>query len=51
MILAGTNFGLYFRFFGGDFKVFGRDSEWRFYIGIIGISVLFVTLDLMMAGI
>ncbi len=47
MILAGTNFGLYFRFFNGDFKVFRQDNEWRFYIWIIVGSVLLVTIDLM----
>jgi trk system potassium uptake protein len=47
MLLAGTNFGLYFRFFGGDFKAFYRDHEFRFYIGIIIAAVLLVTYDLM----
>jgi trk system potassium uptake protein TrkH len=50
MILAGTNFGLYFRYFGGDFKVFQRESEWRFFIGIIAVSVVLITVDLLSAG-
>jgi len=36
MILAGTNFGLYFHLIRGNWKILFRDSEWRFYLGIIG---------------
>lgn len=46
MILAGTNFGLYFRFFGGRFNVFSRDSEFRFYIGLIVAATVLVCYDL-----
>lgn len=51
MLLAGTNFALYFRFFSGDFKVFGADREWRFYIGLIGGGVALVTFDLVSHGV
>ena len=32
MILAGTNFSLHYRFLTGQFRVFGRDHEFLFYI-------------------
>ena len=47
MVLAGTNFGLYFKFFGGNFNVFARDSEFKFYIGLIVFAVALITHDLL----
>ncbi len=47
MILAGTNFGLYYRFFSGEFRAFHKDREWRFYIGIIVGAVVLITADLL----
>lgn len=51
MVLAGTSFGLYFQVLRGNWKALFRDSEWRFFIGLIGVSVLFVTLDLFWRGV
>jgi len=51
MILAGTNFGLYFKFFSGEGGAFHKDSEWKFYMGIIAVASAVVTFDLMSAGI
>lgn len=48
MILAGTNFGLYFQVIRGDWKSFWRNSEWRFYIGIILVSTALITVDLVL---
>jgi len=50
MLLAGTNFGLYFRLFSGRASAFLKDSEWRFYIGIIVVAVSMVTVDLLVHG-
>ncbi|MBT3604331.1 MAG: TrkH family potassium uptake protein [Candidatus Latescibacteria bacterium] len=46
MILAGTNFGLYFQIIKGDWKTFWRNSEWRFFMGIIGVSTAIISIDL-----
>lgn len=46
MILAGTNFGLYFQIIKGDWKAFWRNSEWRFFMGLIGVSTFLIALDL-----
>lgn len=48
MILAGTNFGLYFQVLKGDWKTFWRNSEWRFYMGIIGGATLLISVDLVL---
>ena len=48
MILAGTNFGLYFQVLKGDWKTFWRNSEWRFYMGIIGGATLLISVDLIL---
>ena len=47
MILAGTNFGLYFRLIHGDWRAILRDPEWRFYAGIILLATVAVTGDLL----
>ena len=36
MLLAGTNFSLHIFAFRSRFRVYLRDPEWRFYLGIIG---------------
>ena len=51
MILAGTNFGLYFKFFSGEGGAFHKDSEWKFYTGMIAVASAVVTVDLMSTGI
>jgi trk system potassium uptake protein TrkH len=48
MILAGTNFGLYFQIIKGDWKTFWRNSEWRFYMGIIAVATLLISVDLVL---
>lgn len=47
MIVAGTNFGLYFHVLHGNWKTLFRDSEWRFFVGLIGVVVFIITADLM----
>lgn len=44
MILSGVNFSLlYLLILKGKVKDFAKDSELRFYIGVISISTLFIT--------
>lgn len=45
MILAGTNFSLHYRFLRGDFKVYLRNEEFRFFLIIIGLATLFIGFD------
>lgn len=45
MILAGTNFSLHFRFLRGDWRVYFRNVEFRFFMAIIGIALLLVGAD------
>ncbi|QSG05935.1 TrkH family potassium uptake protein [Halapricum desulfuricans] len=49
MIAAGTNFALFWKALKGDFRVFGRDSEFRFYAGVIG-ALTAVLAGLLFAG-
>ena len=35
MLLAATNFGLYFHLLRGDGRALVRDSEWRFFLGLV----------------
>lgn len=50
MILAGTSFGLYFQVLRGRWNALIRDAEWRFFMGLIGVSVLFIAVDLLWHG-
>ena len=47
MLLAATNFGLYFQLLKGDPLAFFKDSEWRFFIGLAFGAVILVTIDLL----
>lgn len=46
MLLAGINFSLHYRFLKGDLKIFGRDTECRVFLIIVGVFILLVTLDI-----
>ena len=46
MLLAGINFSLHYRLLKGDLKIFGRDSECRIFLIIVGVFILLLTLDL-----
>lgn len=39
MLLAGINFGLYYRFFRGNFSALHKDFEFRVYIGILLVAI------------
>ncbi len=44
MYLAGISFVLHFKLLTGNIKYFFRDNEWRFYTGVIIISIIFISL-------
>ncbi|OQY51035.1 MAG: potassium transporter [Desulfobacteraceae bacterium 4572_87] len=46
MLLAGINFSLHYRLIKGDLKIFGKDSECRVFLIIVGALILLVTLDI-----
>ena len=45
MIMSGTNFSLYYDLYKGKWRDVIKNSELRLYIGIIGLSVLAITID------
>jgi len=45
MVLAGANFSLHYRFLRGDWGVYWRDKEFRFYMLIIVVAALIVGID------
>ena len=45
MLLAGINFSLHYKLIKGDLKIFGRDSECRVFLILVGLFTLIVTLD------
>ena len=47
MIICSTNFGLYFAMKQGDFWAVVKDSEWRYFIGIMLVATLLITINLM----
>ena len=46
MVIAGTNFGLFFDLRKGDYKSLLRDPEWRTYIALLFGGTLIVALNL-----
>ena len=48
MVLAGTNFGLYFHLLRGNWRALVRDPEWRVFLGIIVGAMALVTGDLLL---
>lgn len=46
MVLAGTNFALYFAMLNGDWAAPFRNTEWRVYMTILGIAIVLVTFNL-----
>jgi len=46
MFIAGANFALHYKVLHGDIKSLFKDKEFRFYCGIILISILAVTTEL-----
>lgn len=47
MIIAGTNFSLHYKLFTGKFSDFFKNSEFRFFISLIGVSTLIIFLEVL----
>lgn len=45
MTLSGTNFSLYYSMYKGKWKDIWKNSEFKFYLGIIFFAVLILTID------
>lgn len=45
MLVAGTNFSLHYRFLRRDFKSYFKNNEFLFFLGLIGIALLFIGYD------
>jgi len=50
MFLAGTNFVLHFSLIRGRFGNIFRNSEWRFYVSVLLVSIILVTLNIFGSG-
>ncbi|ADR19126.1 TrkH family potassium uptake protein [Calditerrivibrio nitroreducens] len=46
MILAGMNFTLHYKLFLGRFEILKKDSEWKFYVALIGLYTFIIGVDL-----
>lgn len=46
MLIAGINFSLHYKLIRGDFKVFGRNSECRVFLILVGLFTLIVTINI-----
>ncbi|MDZ7672764.1 MAG: potassium transporter TrkG [Halanaerobiales bacterium] len=46
MILAGTNFSLYYDALLGKFKTLFMDKEFQFYISVIAIAIVLITINI-----
>ena len=46
MFLAGANFALHYRFLKGNVKALWRDGEFCFYISVVLLATLFISLNL-----
>lgn len=46
MLLAGANFSLHFAAVQGRWRVYLRDPEWRFYLGVVVVTTLILTVFL-----
>ncbi|HHY78551.1 MAG TPA: TrkH family potassium uptake protein [Clostridiales bacterium] len=44
--MCGVNFSLYYQAIKRDFKAIFKDEEFRFYLGIVLVAILFITVDL-----
>jgi trk system potassium uptake protein TrkH len=47
MIMAGLNFGLYYKLLSGNFRDIFRNTEFKAYLAIFAISVLIITFSLL----
>ncbi len=47
MVLAGTNFGLFFAMLHGDWWAPLKNTEWKAYIGVLVLASVLITVNLM----
>ena len=47
MMIGGTSFALFFAMMRGHRWALFKDTEWRYYIGILAVATLLVTINLM----
>jgi trk system potassium uptake protein TrkH len=45
MLLAGINFSLHYKMIRGDIAIFGKDPEFRVFVGLVALFSIVVTLD------
>lgn len=45
MLLAGVNFSLHYRFLRGEFNAYWKNKEFRYYLLIIIIAIVIISLD------
>ena len=45
MLVAGANFALHYQFLKGNVKQFWESSEFKFYMAVFGISLLYITVN------
>ncbi len=50
MILGATNFALHFKFFRGGYRVYTKNSEFKFYIIVMALASVLIGLNLWLSG-
>jgi trk system potassium uptake protein TrkH len=45
MLIAGSNFALHYRFLRKDYAVYFRNTEFKFFLSVVGLAALFVGAD------
>ncbi|MBM3293928.1 MAG: TrkH family potassium uptake protein [Candidatus Aminicenantes bacterium] len=50
MLLAGTNFTLHFHSLRGRPSAYWKSEEFRFYLGVVGVFAVLLTIDNVLAG-
>lgn len=50
MMLAGSNFAIYWKMLTGKFHVAVRDAEWRVYLAIVACASIAIALNLLVSG-
>ncbi|MCD6562233.1 MAG: TrkH family potassium uptake protein [Deltaproteobacteria bacterium] len=46
MLLAGINFSLHYKMLRGDIKIFGKDPECRFFLILVGVFTIIITVNI-----
>ena len=51
MFLAGCNFALHYQWLTGNFKGVWRNNEFRFFVGVLAVSILIITVATYFGGV